>query len=250
MHNQQDSSDILDQLLRETVSDTAQWNNNNQKHDIPVVIVENDQSNHTDSFINNLGNSLGLTIPPPRSRSNSIASSHHSYNAVDDCLSDFGSDYGAMSPFPGSTVVQIPSPWIREINSPSQLSINEPMSSLSQAGGSPHSPYPENGNFGGNIPQIDIQHLDFLDFYNQQYGEMPPASPSFGNINLNSSLSTESMSQMKSPEQTLPIPPSFPQAHSTMTTTLPSGKFWNTVKQNDQTLYQCPWPACNKSYYF
>ena len=240
---QQTSNDILDQLLRES----AQYGDFERKisqHDIPLVIVENDHTNDTDSFINNLGNSLGLTIPQVRTRSNSIASSHHSF--IDDCFSDMGSDYGAMSPFPGATVVQIPSPWIREINSPSQLSLNEPMASLSPNSpyidnnlNSPHSPYNDNPNFGGSLPQIDIQHLDFLDFYNQQYGENA-SSPSF---NLQSS---ESMPHLTVPSANLPAQkPAV--AKTSSGATLPSGKFWNTVKQNDQTLYQCPWPNCSKS---
>ena len=230
----QDSTDLLDKLLRETQTPEPAWNGmidrKISQHDIPVLVIENELSNDTDLFIDKLGNSLGLTIPAPRSRSNSIHSIASSlYSANNDDYSDLGSDYGAKSPFPGATIVQIPSPWIRTINSPSQTSLHD----FSSQHGSPNPAMLDNQL--REPSHYEIQQLDFLDFYNQQYNE--PQSPFQG-------LGATSVS---SPD-VLQIPNSNSQQSSfEVPTHLPSGKFWNTVKQNDQTLYQCPWQNCSKS---
>jgi hypothetical protein len=69
-----------------------------------------------------------LTVPTAqsfsRNRSPSI-SSNTSYSSMNLDGLELGDNYGETSIFPGARVVQVPSPWIRAINSPTQSIISD-----------------------------------------------------------------------------------------------------------------------------
>ncbi|KAJ3324792.1 hypothetical protein HDV06_006100 [Boothiomyces sp. JEL0866] len=180
-----------------------------------------------------------LSVPGPyvRSRSGSIASngSIGSYNN-DMYLSDAGSDYGEVAPFPGSLVVQVPSPWIQAIHSP----LHSPTPSMVSDNGYDNSGSLNDFLSSNNFDQNNsVQYQDFdlfqqnalanSDYSNMQYQNnqtlnFPVAQPL-------DDLPMESLENEQGPKSTIP-----------------DGRFWKVIKNNGQTLYQCPYPDCEKTF--
>jgi hypothetical protein len=331
-----EEKDFLEELVRESMelSKPKQLN----RHPITILVEpEMTQQDIPTHILNNFNQFEGLAVPMHynRPRSGSLASSIGSANF--DTIteySDWDDTFGEVLPFNGSTVVQIPSPWIRQIGSPSG-------SNRSRSG----SISVRHDEAADDIKQVS--HIDFADFFqNQQnlnqYSDYPasnagstsiyqhplppspnpyaqqssiyqhapsplpmslspnPYSDSFylqspnitTNLNQTSLLSPGIYSpNLQSPK------PFYQQSHNSNSgsniyqhsanstqpenlmyqsnlqpntllnqldssdlfgdnsqslqeldkLTIPDGKFWKVFKDNGQTLYQCPWPQCEKS---
>ena len=212
-----------------------------------------------------------LTVPTQssfsRNRSPSICTNHSFSSSLNIDGLEIGDNYGERSPFPGAEVVQVPSPWIQVINSPSQ-SILSDISPLEN---------PENLDCSFNHPSDQISFLNI-----EEYIAKNNFSFDLGLTGLSSTynIPTEEMGSMFRMESTETIdssakdPFGFTLTNENATvntifngnesslnclsqkleepfpTSVPSGKFWKLVKQNGHTLYQCPFDDCGKSKWF
>jgi hypothetical protein len=186
--------------------------------------------------------------------------------------SDYGSNFGAVSPFPGAQIVQIPSPYIRAIHSPGLSPAISPL------------PSPSVDNFNldpsGNLGITYTPFDDYLqrlltnnevaaqspqDVFLQQSVEMSSLSQSPQTSFLQQQMELQSVFQGQhqtnlyglSPNTInhMPTPNLTPSAsqenlqtkQEKIDTQVPDGKFWNLIKKDGQTLYQCPWDGCEKS---
>jgi hypothetical protein len=188
--------------------------------------------------------------------------------------SDYGSNFGAVSPFPGAQIVQIPSPYIRAIHSPGLSPSLSPL------------PSPSVDNFNldpsGNLGITYTPFDDYLqrllttnsevvtqspqDVFIQQASEISGLSQSPQTSFLQQQMELQNVFQGQqqanlyglSPNTNIHLPTpnltpstSFenlnPKKEEKIDTQVPDGKFWNLIKKDGQTLYQCPWEGCEKS---
>lgn len=203
-----------------------------------------------------------LTVPHFRQRSPSIASSTSSKfidtTSINDSWSEYGSDIDELSPFPGSTVVQVPSPWIRAINSP----LTSPTHSVFSDSAF------QNFNLNSSEP---VNYISFHSFQEQNQYPLsmgvehtlnPPHSPLRNDAYQPPFLQANYQGQQqpyigdtneffRTSDLVDPQLSHTPQieldSNGQPKLTVPDGRFWNVVKQNGTTLYQCPWDACGKS---
>lgn len=253
----------------------------------------NNQNNNA-LFANQSNPQTGLFLEVPsgnfgRRRSPSIGSSNGLSLDI---------NYGALSPFPGATVVQVPSPWIQTIHSPAHSTISE----WSPLDNTATFEYPQKRERSNSVASA-ISFVDFNDFLashnyfsnsmennaespmmnstgslesiNSQAGDLPlfelvKPNPSSSNneeplfvlhdehtdetvkdklgvpkIEVEANSKKSSPIDKKGKISTKEILP-----HPSVKNTVPDGKFWNVVKKDGHTLYQCPFDDCLKSMYF
>ncbi|KAJ3300943.1 hypothetical protein HDV03_001580 [Kappamyces sp. JEL0829] len=195
------------------------------------------------SFLSVPGGSYG------RNRSASIASNSSSLGSFGFDGLELNENYGAVSPFPGAQIVQVPSPWIQTINSPT----NSVLSDISYNSG-----FARQGAQGGDSsleslfdpldPSNQVSYIDFGDFvqqnaYANNVQQMMSAS-------LNNSTDTFFLDDPAS--KGFDFASEGNEAEQKPASTVPDGKFWNVVKVNGQTLYQCPFQTseglCGKTF--
>ncbi|KAI8899142.1 hypothetical protein BC833DRAFT_586986 [Globomyces pollinis-pini] len=267
---------------------------NNINHFIPDDDNKSDISNHTlsnqDLFISTSPNRFNGFLDVPsgfgnRSRSGSLASSvgFENFSVTD------GSDYGEIAPFPGSLVVQVPSPWIHGIPSPNvSPSISPAVSPMIPLGPDffqlpPHqslSTYLENSDGVGHVDFNEFMHaalsetplpMEPWNFNNSANGSLDPSesinfshsvnnqvnsgiygspgnqsnSGAYGSPNFNQSSVSINISESK---QDTSESSKSAALSTSPPTTVPDGRFWKVIKNNGQTLYQCPYPECTKTF--
>jgi uncharacterized Zn-finger protein len=149
------------------------------------------------------------------------------------------SEYGLTAPFPGANVIQnIPSPWINAIASPA-VSVMSDIPIIS-----PNEPSIE------SLFQEDDQPVNYVDFnsflMDNSFGYQNDNDGGFNMASMNSTDTLADASEMQFFE-----PESFSvvrKGDSSFHTTVPTGKFWNVVKVNNQNMYQCPYQDCGKTF--
>lgn len=169
---------------------------------------------------------------------------------------DINHDVGLLAP--GSNrpdrVVVVPSPFIRSINSPlgspySPWVSPQTMQPMMQGQTSPDSLFQCTRIDECPLVSFDdfikatMQHLPNCD----PTAIMPPVSPLPENwadmSTFSAPLDVQPVLTPSASEETLS--PNDLGANG-MYDKVPDGKFWNTIKADGKTAYQCPWPECKK----
>jgi hypothetical protein len=163
-------------------------------------------------------------------------------------------DYGLSLPQYGQTVVTVPSPWIQAIASP----IGTPM--LGTPMMTPYSPAmntmmtPMQSPFMGspylspfdaplNQPMYQDASLDISNWWSEN-GSLIDTKPF-------SQLLQETGMGVDVPELEINDQPELSEkVLCPEVEPIPDARFWKTIKSGGQTLYQCPFPGCEKSIFF
>ncbi|KAJ3272635.1 hypothetical protein HDV01_005382 [Terramyces sp. JEL0728] len=158
-------------------------------------------------------------------------------------------DYGLTVPNPNSNIITVPSPWIRVIDSPIGTPMMTPMQSPYV--GSPFlSPHEVPMGVGMNRNNFSN---DITNWWNQpqtvvntdrSFNDMLRDTLDVPNEPVEPSALSHLLAPNLDSEQTIVNEKTgvFP-IDST-----PDKKYWKTIKAGDQTLYQCPFPSCEKTF--
>lgn len=187
-----------------------------------------------------------LSVPGPsqRGRSPSITS-NYSYSSVGIDSIEINSDWGEIQPFPGAQIVNVPPNWIGTINSPTNSVLSDSQSPLMAFG--------QERNLENAFEPKAEQYLDFNDFlqnHNSGYNssEMVHGETMQGNeLQMKHAPSLDSIYTLNNNQEPGNEAASKKGEDPYRPTTVPDGRFWKVVKNNGQTLYQCPYPDCEKS---
>lgn len=105
---------------------------------------------------------------------------------------------------------------------------------------------------GSEFSQVDDAARSMNDFdglgISTQYAT-PDTQQSSAQINMEASISDTLIetAEVKVPVKTEIIRKGI-EPEEDFPTTVPNGRFWNVVKANGKTLYQCPIPHCEKTF--
>jgi hypothetical protein len=215
--------------------------------------------NPMDNFVqrnNSFSSTSFLSVPGlQRNRSASITSNNSFSSTGLDGL-EIGSDWGEIQPFPDAHIVNVPPNWIGAINSPTNSILSDCPS--------PSSAYGRGQSLDSTFKPQAEQFLDFKDFYqkhqpvyNHSILESRGNSPNLEYVadtniirGMSHTPSSDSFNTLKNFQEISPVTPEreyIGEEDPYRPTTVPDGRFWNVVKDNGQTLYQCPFPSCGKS---
>jgi uncharacterized Zn-finger protein len=223
-----------------------------------------------------------LAVPSfDRSRSGSIVSS-----IGNDTITDY-SDFDEIIPFDGSTVVRVPSPWIRQIpsppgsarsisplptrntnndeNSPSYLTFDDYYSQIHSLASPVMYPI-ENLQRGDHDPFYQVPPSSFalgfdefdrntensknvlINIENELFSPIEKKDFNDANKNYTSDYTSPLLSSFDADAQLVNSEDLFAPIETDKPSVIPNGKFWNTVKKDGNTLYQCPWADCSKTF--